>query len=83
MKSFTTFERLLIIISICLILGGITTELYRIDRHNALVKRVDGLNAKIKHLQNEGYSVEASKKIALVELGFIPVDAEYKALKED
>jgi len=52
-------------------------EQYRLE------KKIDELNRKIHELENEGYSVEASKKISLTELGFILPDAEYNALKED
>jgi len=52
-------------------------EQYRIE------KKIEDLNLKIHELENEGYSTEASKKISLTEMGFIPADAEYTALKED
>lgn len=34
-------------------------------------------------LQNEGYTPEASQKIAKVEFGVLPIDEDYTALKED
>jgi len=34
-------------------------------------------------LQNEGYTPEASRKIAKVDFGVLPIDEEYKGLIED
>jgi len=34
-------------------------------------------------LQSEGYTIEASEKIAKVEFGVLPIDEDYTALKED
>lgn len=41
------------------------------------------LKNTISELENTGYTFEASKKIALTELGYINPDAEYQALIED
>jgi len=34
-------------------------------------------------LQSEGYTIEASEKIAKVEFGVLPIDEDYKGLIED
>lgn len=46
-------------------------------------QRLDAMNAHIKELHEDGYSWEASRKIGATEAGFIPLDDEYRALKED
>lgn len=46
-------------------------------------RRLEEMNAKIKQLHSDGYSWDASRKIGATEAGFIPMDSEYKALKED
>jgi len=77
-KETIIFIILGIIISI--FIGFATAGL--VEQHR-IEKKLDELNRKIHELENEGYSTEASKKISLTEMGFIPADAEYNALKED
>lgn len=52
---------------------------------NGLIVRNNNLDleTRIKELQNEGYTLKASEKIAKVELNLLPVDEEYTALIED
>ena len=41
------------------------------------------LNFRISELENIGYTLKASQKIAFTEFGIIKADREYKALIED
>lgn len=47
------------------------------------VKEFHSWELYAKELQNEGYTPEASTKIAKVEFKLLPIDEDYTALKED
>jgi hypothetical protein len=73
---FTRFEKAVILFTAISFLFAFTV-------HYSRMQKVNRLNARVSELINEGNSVEASKKIASVEFGFIPLDDEYNALIED
>jgi len=79
MKKHFTLWNLFLIISFSAI------SYFAYDLHQ-LQKRIDHdelFYNRVEYLINEGYTFEAAKHIAKVELGDIPADAEYNALMED
>lgn len=80
--SLTLLQRMFVLALVC-VLGGITSDVYHYNKGVELQKRIDSLNARIYELHEIGYTIEASREIALVEFGFIPATYEYNALMED
>jgi len=79
MKKHLNFWNVLL----ALALAGICYCAYDYYQYNKFLKRVDKMNAHIKQLHEDGYTWEAARKLGATEAGFIPVDEDYKALKED
>jgi hypothetical protein len=82
MKKLKTHYAILTIISAYFLFNGC------IPRQNEItviygVNEFRSWELYAKELQNEGYTPEASAKIAKVEFGVLPIDEEYNALIED
>lgn len=65
----------IVVISVLLLSCNTTKKTTQIDKEK--------LNFRIAELQNIGYTLKASQKIAFTEFGIIKADQEYKALLED
>ncbi|MES2864051.1 MAG: hypothetical protein V4666_08030 [Bacteroidota bacterium] len=69
--------------ALVLAISGLIYIGYDYYKYSQFVAKIEAINARIDYLQNEGYSLEASKHITDVEFGLVPADAEYNALIED
>ena len=76
-------KTIIIIYFISGLLGGLAGYGLTKYQEKQFKDKVDKMNAHIKQLHEDGYSWEAARKIGATEAGFIPLDEEYKALKED
>jgi hypothetical protein len=82
MKKLKTHYAIILVITAYFLLNGFIPREEKIVVHYGTMQFYSW-ELYATELQSEGYTLEASTKIAMVEFKLLPVDEDYLGLKED